>query len=179
MIMHAVNILKRTSGTVMFCVLILGNLGVQATAGSAEHTVIGKSGYPVPRFVSLARDKVNVRTGPDKKYPIKWVFHKKGLPVKVVAEYGDWRKIIDSEGASGWIWGPLLSSRRMGLVLADRQAFHRKPDPDSEVTVLAEAGVLGEILECENAWCRMELQGFKGWVPQDHIWGCLKREEFD
>ncbi|MFC7048098.1 SH3 domain-containing protein [Emcibacter nanhaiensis] len=150
-----------------------------ATAPAKEKVVIGKSGYPVPRFVSLAKDTVNVRTGPDRQYPIKWIFKRRGLPVKVVAEYGEWRKFIDSEGATGWIWGSLVSSRRTVLILDQNLALYEKPDRESDVTVVAEGGVIGELLECESGWCRLDIQGFKGWTRQDSLWGTLEGEELD
>ena len=165
-----------TLPSLLLCALLI--LSSNAVA-AGEKVVIGKSGYPVPRFVSLAKDTVNVRTGPDRQYPIKWVFKRKGLPVKVVAEYGEWRKFIDSEGATGWIWGSLVSSRRTALVLDQNLALYEKPDRESDVTVVAEGGVIGELLECEKGWCRLDIQGFKGWARQDSLWGTLNQEELD
>lgn len=147
-----------------------------ADTSEPEKTVLGKSGYPVPRFVTLAKDTVNVRTGPDRKYPITWVFKRKGLPLKVVAEYENWRKFIDSEGGSGWIWGPLLSSKRTGLITADRQVLLKRPQEDSSVAAIAEAGVIGHLMTCEKEWCRLNINGIKGWVRQNHIWGTLSNE---
>lgn len=148
-------------------------------AHAKEKTVVGKSGYLVPRYVSLAKNTVNVRTGPDGKYPIIWVFKKAGLPVKVIAEYKDWRKIVDSEGATGWIWGPLLSSKRTGLIIARRQTLLKGPDNVHPAAVIAEAGVVGKILTCKKNWCRLDINGFKGWLKQGSFWGTLNGETLD
>ncbi len=171
---------------VFFAVLLIGAPARAAGPGVIgekpvikEKTIRGKSGYLVPRFVSLAKDTVNVRTGPDSKYPILWVFKKAGLPVKVIAEYKDWRKIVDSEGASGWIWGPLLSSRRTGLILMDQQNLLKKPAADAPAAVIAEAGVIGRIRACRQGWCELDLKGFKGWLRQSHFWGALEGEVID
>ncbi len=163
---------------IMIILLLFPGAGLTvATAG--EKTVMGKSGYPVPRYVSLAKNTVNVRTGPDGKYPIIWVFKKSGLPVKVIAEYKDWRKIVDSEGATGWIWGPLLSSRRTGLIIAERQPLLKNPQKDQPVAVIAEAGVIGKIRRCRKGWCELDINGFRGWLRQSLFWGTLDGEIFD
>ncbi len=164
-----------------FCVMIMllmtGSSGLSAIA--REKTVRGDSGYLVPRFVSLAKDTVNVRTGPDGKYPIIWVYKKAGLPVKVIAEYKDWRKIVDSEGATGWVWEALLSSRRNGLIIAERQNLLKGPADNQPVAVIAEAGVIGKIRECDNGWCQLNVNGFKGWLKQENFWGTLDGENLD
>jgi len=141
-----------------------------------EKIILGKSGYPVPRYVTLAKDTVNVRTGPGRKYPITWVYKRKGLPLKIVNEYENWRKFIDSEGSSGWIWGPLLSSRRTGLITAKNQILLKQPKEDSDVALKAEAGVIGQIIECKAGWCRLNFNGIKGWLRQDQIWGVFAEE---
>lgn len=148
-------------------------------AHATEKTTLGKSGYLVPRYVSLAKGIVNVRTGPDGKYPIIWVFKKAGLPVKVVAEYKDWRKIVDSEGATGWIWGPLLSSKRTGLIIARQQTLLKGPDNNQPAAVIAEAGVIGKIRRCRSGWCELDVNGFKGWLEQGKFWGTLDNEMLD
>ena len=162
---------------IVTCFLILGTPYLPALA--KEKTVTGDSGYSVPRYVSLAHDTVNVRTGPNNKYPITWIFKKAGLPVKVIAEYKDWRKIIDSEGAAGWIWEPLLSSRRTGLIIAERQKLLKNPDASQPATVIAEAGVIGKILRCDKGWCKLNVNGFTGWLKQPDFWGTLEGEVLD
>lgn len=141
-----------------------------------EKTILGPSGYLIPRYVSLAKNTVNVRTGPNGDYPIIWVFKKAGLPVKVIAEYKDWRKIVDSEGARGWVWGPLVSSKRNALIIADQQALLKGPAMGQPVSVIAEAGVIGKIKICQAGWCEIDVNGFKGWLRQSVFWGTLNGE---
>ena len=90
---------------------------VLATFGIAAAQQRGKSGLPLPRFVSLKSDPVNLRTGPGRKYPRTWVYRRAGLPVEIIQEHENWRRVRDAEGASGWIPRALLSSRRTVLVL--------------------------------------------------------------
>jgi len=164
---------------ILFCQMALGTAVFSAQAqinAPQEKTVLGQSGYLIPRYVSLARNTVNVRTGPDGNYPVTWVFKKAGLPVKIIAEYKDWRKIVDSEGASGWIWGPLLSSKRNALIITERQELLNKPAEGQPVSVIAEAGVIGKIKICQDGWCKVDVNGFKGWLRQSVFWGTLEGE---
>src|SRR5579864_875220 len=81
----------------------------EAQAADKNAPVHRGSGLPIPRFASLRSDEVNVRTGPGTRYPVDWVFKRKGMPVEIVAEYENWRKIRDWQGASGWVHQSLLS----------------------------------------------------------------------
>src|SRR6266446_9067351 len=99
-----------------------------ACAGAALAQSAGTaSGLPVPRFVSLKSDKVNVHIGPAKNYEVKWVYQRAGLPVEIVAEFENWRRIRDSDGTEGWVYHSLLSGKRTGMVIAK--------DPDDLVAV--------------------------------------------
>ena len=79
------------------------------------------TGLPLPRYASLKTDRVNLREGPSKEHPTKWVFQRAGLPVEITAEFEIWRKVRDSEGAEGWVLHSLLSGRRTGLVGSARK----------------------------------------------------------
>src|SRR6187551_1397129 len=74
------------------------------------------SGLPIPRFASLRSDQVNVRTGPGPRYPIDWVFKRQAMPVEIVAEYENWRKIRDWQGATGWVLQSLLTGKRSFII---------------------------------------------------------------
>lgn len=133
--------------------------------------VLGGSGLPVPRFVSLASNEVNMRAGPGRRYPIRWIYRQKGLPLKVEAEYDIWRKVRDHDGESGWIHGSLLSGRRTVVISGEIRGLHAKPHPASALILKAEAGVIAELLTCEGQWCRLRLAGKKGWMTRGHFWG--------
>ncbi len=83
------------------------NLSSTANAQTQKST-----GLPLPRYVSLRAEEVNMRTGPGVRYPVDWVYKRRNLPVEIIAEFGTWRKIRDVEGAQGWIHQSMLSNRR-------------------------------------------------------------------
>ncbi len=136
------------------------------------------SGLPVPRFVSLAADEVNVRTGPGKRYPVGWIYVRQGLPMMVIDEYEDWRRVMDSDGAVGWVHKALLSGRRTALVSGATRPLFQEPDPTSQLVLLAEPEVQGRLLSCKPAWCQLEIDGRRGWMQRAHIFGVLNDEVF-
>lgn len=153
-------------------------LGLSASGAQAD------SGLPVPRFVTTAADEVNVRTGPGRQYPIEWVFTRRGFPVEIIDEFDTWRRIRDPDGVEGWVHQALLSGRRGMIVTGDAIEIVRDAPADAASPVVrAEAGVVGRVLECppegaENAdWCRVELDGYRGWLPRANLWGVYPDEE--
>lgn len=140
------------------------------------------SGLPLPRFVSLKSDQVNVRRGPQETYDVAWTFVKVGLPVEVIEEYDTWRKIRDSDGAEGWVFHSLLAGKRTALVgpwLTEPVELRRSPQADATVVARLEPKVLGDVLACQDNWCRLRGPGFDGWLPQDRLWGVYPGEVFD
>lgn len=141
----------------------------------------GESGLPIPRFVSLKSDRVNVRKGPSTDQAIVWVFSRAGLPVEVIAESENWRRVRDSEGADGWVFHSLLSGRRTVLVepwSKDHQSVPLYGNNSTNARVVAEleTGVLGNVLSCDGAWCRLSVNDFEGYVEQDKLWGVYRGE---
>jgi len=136
------------------------------------------SGLPLPRFVSLRADEVNLRTGPGVQYPVDWIFRKSGLPLEVIAEYQSWRKVRDQEGALGWVHQSVLSGRRTMVVTGAVQTIRRRADETAAVVARAEGGVIGRLMECPDGgtWCQVDVDGFKGWLPRTAFWGVLDGE---
>ena len=134
------------------------------------------SGLPIPRFASLRSDEVNVRTGPGPRYPIDWVFKRKAMPVEIVAEYENWRKIRDWQGASGWVHQSLLTGKRSFIIPAKPAALHKTPAASAEVVAKLEPEVMGEIRSCAGDWCRVRVTGASGWVERTSLWGVYKSE---
>jgi SH3-like domain-containing protein len=126
---------------------------------------------PLPRFVSLKSGEGNARRGPGLTHRIDWVFTRTSMPLKITAEHEHWRRIEDAEGMGGWVHFALLSGVRTALVAAPRAAFHSRPDTAAQVVFAAEAGVVGKILQCAAGWCRLVVDGQKGWVPIAALWG--------
>ena len=152
-------------------VLALGPLLMAQAPGAGRST-----GLPLPRFVSLAAERVNVRFGPGKQYPINWVFARQGLPVEIVAEFDTWRKIEDHEGEQGWVHSSLLSSRRTIMIRDQTAELRRTPNADSRVVLRAEPGVIGTLFDCEEDWCRVEIAGQRGWLQRSQFWGTTPGE---
>jgi SH3-like domain-containing protein len=99
------------------------------------------------------------------------VFTRAGMPLRVTAEYENWRRIEDAEGVGGWVHYTLLSGTRAVMVTQDMAEFHSEPLPDATVVVQAEQGVIGRLLECNPDWCRVGIDGYKGWVAKSALWG--------
>ena len=150
--------------------------------GKPEAAVTGKAALPVPRFVSLKSDKVNVRRGPSTDQAIVWVFSRAGLPVEIIAESENWRRVRDSEGADGWVFHSMLSARRTALVAPWTKGEGSVPLYDSKSTsshavAALQAGVLGNVLSCDGEWCNMSVEDYSGYVQQDKLWGVYRGEE--
>ena len=86
-----------------------------AAAAAAQSGAIGPSGLPLPRFVSLKSGSVNSRIGPGVNYPVDWLYLKPGLPMEIIQEYDNWRRVRDADGAEGWINQSLLSGERTAI----------------------------------------------------------------
>lgn len=131
---------------------------------------------PLPRFVSLKGSEGNARRGPGLTHRIDWVFTRAGMPLRITAEYENWRRVEDSEGAGGWVHYSLLSGVRTVLVTLDMAELHDSPEGGSTVIAQAELGVVGRLLECNSEWCRVSLDGMRGWVRKTSLWG-VKADE--
>jgi len=167
------------------CAVVLAfSPGQGAQAAGGELATGSQSGLPVPRFVSLKSDRVNVRGGPSKDHEVVWVFARAGLPVEITAEFENWRRIRDWEGAEGWVYHSLLSGRRSAFVVKRKTSEELAPlyetaDPDSAVKARLEPGVLGMIKRCSGAKCHFIGEHFNGYVPQDRLWGVYPGEKID
>jgi SH3-like domain-containing protein len=142
------------------------------------------SGLRIPRFVSLKSDKVNVRKGPGTDQAIVWVFNRAGLPVEIIAESENWRRVRDSEGADGWVLHSLLSGRRTVLIAPwskDQESvpLHTSKSAGSGAAAALQPGVLGNVLNCDGEWCQISVDGYSGYVEQDKLWGVYKGEEIN
>jgi len=141
------------------------------------------SGLPVPRFVSLKTDRVNVRGGPDKDHDVVWIYTRVGLPVEITAEFENWRRIRDSDGTEGWVYHSMLSGKRTAIVQlkskTDLGPLYAEPDAQSAVTAELQPGVLGSIKRCTGTWCRLAGEGFDGWIEQNRLWGVYPDEKID
>lgn len=145
-------------------------------AGSARAENGSGTGLPLPRFVSLRADEANIRTGPGVRYPVEWVYVRRFMPLEITAEFGNWRKIRDWEGTEGWVHKSMLSGRRTVIVTGKVSTIRRSPSAAGTAVAYAEAGVIGTLLECRPGWCRIDIQGYRGWLQRDQFWGVFPKE---
>lgn len=131
------------------------------------------SGQPIPRFVSLASDKVFVRSGPALRYPIKWVFQRENMPVEVIQEFDTWRKVRDIGGDTGWIHQSLLKGKRTVIVQSnDTVSLLSKPGEKGKPMAKLEPDVIASLEECDTTgWCKISAEGYSGWVERGILWG--------
>ena len=131
---------------------------------------------PIPRFVSLKTSKGNIRRGPSLSHKIDWVLVVPNIPLKVVEEYEHWRRVVDYEGASGWIHYSLISGARTAMVLKDMESLYKKPSYDSVIKANIQANAIGQLGECNKNWCFIKFSNDKGWVNREFLWGLTEGE---
>src|SRR5690242_4111327 len=158
------------------CVVLMLLVGPAQAADTKASAQRKGSGLPIPRFATLKSDEVNVRTGPGSRYPVDWVFKRKMMPVEIVAEFENYRKIRDWQGASGWVYQGLLTGKRSFIVPAKAASLHRTPARTAEVVATLQPEVTGMIESCSGDWCRVKVSGVSGWLERTDVWGVYKSE---
>jgi SH3-like domain-containing protein len=127
--------------------------------------------------------RVTVRGGPDKDHDVAWVYTRLGWPVEITAEFENWRRVRDSDGAEGWVYHSLLSGKRTASVQlkskTDLAPLYAQPDSKSIVTAQLQVGVLGTVKRCTGTWCQISGQGFEGWILQTDLWGVYPDEKVE
>jgi SH3-like domain-containing protein len=160
--------------TILFVLLIA------IPAGAVGESAGPASGLPIPRYVSLKADKVNVRGGPSRDHDVTWVFTRVGIPVEITAESDNWRRIRDAEGAEGWVFHSLLSGRRTALVSpsakTDSFPLYERAGGGGRVLAQLQARVLATVRRCDGKWCRVFGDGFDGFIEQHLLWGVYPNE---
>jgi SH3-like domain-containing protein len=165
--------------------LLAGVIAAASGIGLAEAQVSkGPSGLPLPRFVSLKAKSVNLRVGPSVDYAVAWRFLRPGVPVEIIQEYDNWRRVRDADGAEGWVNQSLLSGRRTAIAAPwqvgkeTELLLRAMPDTTSRIVAKLEPGVIGTIKACDGQWCEMEFSGHRGWLSQTQIWGAYPGESY-
>ena len=125
----------------------------------------------LPYWASITVDEARMRKGPSPHVPVVWEYRRKDLPVKVVAVHENWRKVVDPDGAEGWMASRLLSRARTAVVIGETRVMRASPSPDAAVAYRAEAGVVGRLGDCRSGFCLFDVKGKKGWIAAAHIWG--------
>lgn len=166
---------------------ISGAFLLAAGTGSAQaQAAKGASGLPLPRFVSLKAKSINVRVGPSLDYAIAWRYLKSGLPVEIIQEYDNWRRIRDAEGTEGWVNQALLSGERTAVAApwmrgkGEEVFVNMRSEAQANSTIVArvEPGAVVNVGQCTGEWCRVSAESVEGWMSQSEMWGAYPGEAF-
>ena len=148
-----------------------------ADAVAQDRQVARTTEGDITRFASLRADDVNVRAGPGVRYPVKWKFVQRNMPVQIIAEYDTWRKIRDWEGAEGWVHRAMLSSRRSLIMMGQGQTMRQDATDDSAAVARLATGFVVMVSGCTREWCEVEAAGYEGWIKRDGVWGIFPGEK--
>lgn len=156
--------------------LLLALGPVAAAETGAEPALSRFSGKPVPRFETLRWAEVNGRVGPSVSYPIAWRYNRKGLPMLVVKESGEWRRVRDPAGDEVWVHQRMLVSGPTAMVTETTVLIDA---PAGDAAGLAEVGegVLVEVERCDGGHCRVKAGSFRGWIARTKLWGTAPPED--
>ncbi len=153
--------------------------GPSAEAAPNEQAAGKPDGLPLPRFVSLRPDSVNLRVGPSARYPIEWIYVRRGLPVEIIAEFDTWRRIKDPAGTEGWVHSSMISGKRTAMVTGEAvRPLLRTMDGKPDTVASVEPGVIVAVEKCPQgaALCRVDAGGAVGWISRDALWGVYPAE---
>lgn len=156
---------------------LLASISWQALAETALQGP--ETGLPLPRYVSMKAAEGYARRGPSSTHRIDWVFKRRNMPLRLVDEYGQWRRVQDRDGAGGWMHYSLLSGNRTVIVEAEDLHLHRSADEAAPVTARLQAGVVAWLGDCVPDWCDVEVDGAEGWARTDVLWGVTPGEVRD
>ncbi|WEX08550.1 SH3 domain-containing protein [Chelativorans sp. AA-79] len=169
--------------SVLFVSILIS--GSQIREGRAQAARLGsETGLELPRYVSLGSSRARLRAGPGTQYSIEWVYVTPGIPLEIIAEYGNWRKVRDWSSAQGWMYHALLSGRRTAIVApwqTDPVPLKHEPSDKAATTAILSPGVKGSLERCDGSWCRISIKGdaWHGYVSQAKLWGVYPGEALE
>ncbi|ATO56802.1 SH3 domain-containing protein [Bartonella sp. 1-1C] len=168
------------------CILMTGGLLFVSLSFSHPQTLnqdLGPSGLPLPRFASIKSARVNMRVGPGNNYSIIFTYQKQGLPIEIIQEYDQWRKVRDAEGDEGWIYQSLLSGKRTAITIpwqkdkTHRLMLRKNPGDNEKIVAEIEPNIIGTIRQCNGIWCELDIRNARGWLYQTQLWGIYPDEK--
>lgn len=167
--------------------VLLVAAGLPAASAAQSGAVSGfakgrETGFSVPRYVSLKASRARMRIGPSTDYATKWIYTHRGMPLEITEEYGNWRRVRDFDGVTGWMSGALLSGDRTAIVgpwLDTPVTLHSEPSSRSGVVAKLSSKVMMGVSTCDGAWCKVNLprNGLEGYVDQSSLWGVYPGEQ--
>lgn len=142
-----------------------------ATVAGQGPAAQAEGGKPVPYWASISQAEARMRVGPSLDYPSNWVYRRRDLPIKVVKVLGNWRKIEDPDGTQGWMHVRLLSDMRTAIVRGGGADLHAAPNAGAPLLFRAEPGVVGQLSNCGNGWCKLSVDKRSGFARVENLWG--------
>ncbi|TAE82750.1 MAG: hypothetical protein EAZ74_02830 [Alphaproteobacteria bacterium] len=162
--------------TMIVAVLLLLLMGISSAPRAQEQQIF-------PRAMSLRANKVQMRVGPGKMFPILWTYTVRGIPMMALREHMGWMLVRDPEGAEGWVYARLLSSVRTAMITHHHVLMHHHPDHDASVVAKLMQMVVVIPISCQREWCLVRAphkgESFEGWVHKPYIWGIGADEVFE
>jgi SH3-like domain-containing protein len=157
-----------------------------AHQASAQAISKGYTGLPLPRFASIKAARMNMRVGPGTDYAASWLYTRPGLPVEIIAEFENWRRVRDADGTEGWVYHSMLSGERTAVAApwmegkGDKVFVTMRSSDTKDAGVLAklQPGVIVKLDQCNGDWCRAKVDGVEGWISQAEVWGAYPGEAF-
>lgn len=159
------------------------------TAGFCADGKGSVTNLPLPRFVSLKANEVNLRSGPSSNYPIKLNYRCKNYPLQVVAEFDTWRMLRDSDGSQGWVHSSLISGKRYAVITNNivtsalpytipcgEAILFKAPEEQSYPIARIEIGAIVMLKRCDEHWCNVKVEEYQGWVQKANLWGVQNDE---
>ena len=153
--------------------MFLAAFSAAANAAWAAPEARTPSGFPVPRYVSLKFQTVNARGGPGDDHRLLWVYHARGLPVQVVAENSEWRRICDPDGGLAWVHKRTTDAPRTVIRTQPRPlSLHSSGKESARVVAYLRPRAIANLVKCdEKGWCKIKVDGVSGWIPSPQVWG--------
>ncbi len=161
----------------IFIMISLVSIPEHAFSSTKNNKIsINGSGLKIPRIVSLKNSLTYMRSGPGKEFPVKFELNQKGYPLKIIAEFNNWRKVKTYDNLSGWIHTQLLSSFKTGIII--KKTFLKTiPSDSSNSLAKLLPNLLINIKKCKEKWCKVEIikrKTYVGWIKKEAVWGSLK-----
>jgi SH3-like domain-containing protein len=144
--------------------------------GAGAPAAWAKTELGLPRYVSLKSGEVNVRTGPGLRYQIKWVIKREHLPLEVIAEFEQWRKVRDMDGEEGWLHSSMLTGQRRVMIIGEDVTIRTDAAAEAAPVAKIQKGAVADLEECTKAFCHIESGEYEGWVERNAVWGVYPDE---
>lgn len=173
---------------------LISSLMISAPGASFAQAKGSVSGLPIPRFVSLKSKRVNMRVGPGRDYKVQWLYVRQGLPVEIIREFDNWRKVRDPSGQEGWILHSLLTGKRTAIIAPWEMKQGRstvftarlydEPSLSARIVANVEAGTMASVIQCQSDFCeiavkRADSSVLEGYIEQTAIWGVYPGEAYE